>query len=120
MTVKKRFLIVNLFLLPRHLGSQGPSSEDLPVVVFCFWRRRGEGVLFSLSLAGNSGGLAWERHNSRKSSGIHFYKCVSYFRVSKQWPCGHHGLGFLTCAHMLMNAIAHGGCTVTVRVCTGS
>ena len=38
MTVKKSFFIVNLFLLPRHLGSQGPSSEDLPVVVFCFWR----------------------------------------------------------------------------------
>ena len=29
-------------------------------------------------------------------------------------------LGFLTCAHMLMHAIAHGGCTDTVRVCTES
>ena len=40
--------------------------------------------------------------------------CVQYFRESKLWygcPC----LGFLTCVQMLMHAIAHGGCTDTVR-----
>ena len=42
------------------------------------------------------------------------YQCVQYFPVSKQWrdcQC----LGVLTCAQMLMHAIAHEGCTDTVR-----
>ena len=49
----------------------------------------------------------------------HAYQCVQYFPVSKQWyacQC----LGSLTCAQMLMHALARGGCTDTVRVCTGA
>ena len=71
-------------------------------------------VLNSLSLAGNSGGLTWVRHSSRKSSATHWYQCVQYFCVSKQWY-GRQCLRFLTCVQMLMHAIAHGGCTDTVR-----
>ena len=44
----------------------------------------------------------------------HFYQCVQGFRVSKQWfrcQC----LGFFTCTQMLMRAIAHVGCSDTVR-----
>ena len=29
--------------------------------------------------------VTWVRHSSSKSSAIHYYKCVQYFRVSKQW-----------------------------------
>ena len=68
----------------------------------------------SLSLAGNSGGLTWVMHSSRKSSATHFCQRVQYFRLSRQW-CGCQGLGFLTCAQLLMHATAHGGCTDTVR-----
>ena len=39
--------------------------------------------------------------------------------MSRQWY-GSQRLGFLTCTQMLLHAIAHGGCTHTVRVCTGS
>ena len=39
--------------------------------------------------------------------------CV-VFRVSRRWY-GCQCLGFLTCTQMLMQAIAHGGCTDTVR-----
>ena len=75
-------------------------------------------VLFfctSLSFAGNSGGchLTWIRHSSRKSSKTHSFQCVRYFRVSIRWS-GCQCLWFLTCAHMLMQAIAHGGCTDTL------
>ena len=49
-----------------------------------------------------------------KSSATHFYLCVQYFPVSKQWY-GCQCLRFLTCAQMLMRAIAHGGGTDTVR-----
>ena len=41
-------------------------------------------------------------------------QCMQYFPVSKQWY-GCQCLGFLTCAQMLMQAIAHGGCTDSVR-----
>ena len=64
----------------------------------------------SLSLVGNSGRL----DSSRKSNATHSHRCVQYFRVSKQWyvcQC----LGFSTCAQILTHAIAHGGCTDTVR-----
>ena len=68
----------------------------------------------SLSRAGCTGHLTWVKHSSRKSSATHSYQCVQYFPVSKDWSdcqC----LGFLTCTQMLMHAIAHGGCTDTVR-----
>ena len=42
------------------------------------------------------------------------YRCVQYFHVSKQWY-GCQCLGFLMCVQMLIHAIAHGGCTITVR-----
>ena len=67
-----------------------------------------------MPLVGNSGHLTWVRHSSRKSSATHSYQCVQYFSVSRQWyscQC----LGFLTCTQMLMHAVAHGGCTDTVR-----
>ena len=44
----------------------------------------------------------------------HYLGIFVYFCVSKQWY-GCQCLGFLTCAPMLMNAIAHGGYTDTVR-----
>ena len=45
-----------------------------------------------------------------KSSATHCYQCVQYFPVSKQCYCCQ-CLGFLTCTHRLMRAIAHWGCT---------
>ena len=54
------------------------------------------------------------RRISRKSSATHSYRCVQYFPVSEQCY-GCQCLGFLTCTHMLMHAIAHRGCTDTVR-----
>ena len=39
----------------------------------------------------------------------HSYQCRQYFRVSKNGIYGRQCLGFLTCVHMLMHAIAHGG-----------
>ena len=67
-----------------------------------------------LSLAGNSGRLIRVRHIRLKSSATHSCQCVQHFPVSRQWY-GYQCLGFLTCAHTLMYAIAHGGCTDTVR-----
>ena len=67
----------------------------------------------SLSLVGNSDRLTCIRHKSHTSSATHFYPCVQYFCLSKQWH-GCQCLGFLTWAQMLMHAIAHGGCTDTV------
>ena len=58
--------------------------------------------------------LTWVRHSSCKSSATLFYQGVQYFRVSRHWY-GCQCLGFLTCTQMLMHAIAHGGCTDTVR-----
>ena len=80
---------------------------------FCFFST-------SLSLArGNSGRLSWVRHSSRRSSATHSYQCVQYFRVSKQWY-GCQCLGILTCAHMLMHAIAYWGLRGhRKRVCSG-
>ena len=68
----------------------------------------------SLSVARNLGRLTWIRHSSRKSSATHSYRCVQYFRLSKQWY-GCKCLGILTCTQMLMHVIAHAGCTDTVR-----
>ena len=68
----------------------------------------------SLSLAGNWGCLTWVRHSSSKMSATHSSKCVQYFRVSKQWY-GCQCLGLLTWAQMLVHAIAHRGCTDTIR-----
>ena len=42
------------------------------------------GSITLLSLAGDSGGLTWVRHNSRKSSSTRSCQCVQYFRVSFQ------------------------------------
>ena len=44
---------------------------------------------------------------SHKSSATHSNHYVWYFRVSKHW-CGCQCLGFLTCAQMLMHALANG------------
>ena len=81
----------------------------------------GRGVFFSFcflntsfSIRGSSGRLTWVNHSSHKSSATHFYRCVQYFRVSKQWY-GCQSLGFLTSAQMVMHAIAYAGCTDTVR-----
>ena len=49
-----------------------------------------------------------------KSSATHSYQCVRHFPVSKQCY-GCQSLGLFTCTQMLMHAIAHGGCTDTVR-----
>ena len=53
-------------------------------------------------------------YSSRTSSATHSYEYVQYFRLSKQ-RYGCQCLGFLTCAQMLMHAVAHGGCANTVR-----
>ena len=68
----------------------------------------------SLFLAGNLGRLSWVWHSSRKSCASHSYRSVQYFRESKPC-CGCWCLGFSPCTQMLMHAIAHGGCTDTVR-----
>ena len=71
----------------------------------------------SLSLAGNSGRLTRViRQSSRKSSAIYplllvcaaFCVCSINGMAARVWE-------FLTCAQVLMHAIAHGGCTDTVR-----
>ena len=80
------------------------NSSFFPLQVF----------ISSLFLVGNLDHLNWIRHSSRKSSPKHSYQCVQYFRVSEQ-GYGCRCLGFLTCAQMLMHAIAHRGCTDTVR-----
>ena len=63
---------------------------------------------------GNSGRFTWVKCSSVKSSGTDSYQSAQYFRAFKQWfscQC----LGFLlTCAQMLMHAIAHYGCTDSV------
>ena len=71
-------------------------------------------LIGSLSRVENSDHLTWVRHSSHKSSATHSYQSVWYFRVSKQWH-GCQCLGFLTCAQMLMQVIAHGGCSDTER-----
>ena len=53
-------------------------------------------------------------YNSRRNGTTHSYQCVQYFCVSEQWY-GCLCLRFLTCAQMLMHAIAHGGCMKTIR-----
>ena len=49
---------------------------------------------------------------SHKSGATHSYQCVQYYCVSKQWY-GCQRLGFLTCAQMLIHAMAHWGCVDT-------
>ena len=59
--------------------------------------------------------VTWVRHSSRKSSATHSCQCVEYFPASRQWyGCQH--LGLLMCAQIFMQAIAHRGCRVTVRL----
>ena len=72
----------------------------------------------SPSVAGNLGHLTWVRHCSHNSSATHSYQCVQYFPVSNNGGC--ESLGFLVCTQMLRHAIAHRGCTDTVRVYTES
>ena len=63
---------------------------------------------------GSLGHLTWVRHSSHKTSATHSCQCVPYFLASKQWydcQC----LGYLTYVQTLTHAIAHGGCTDTVR-----
>ena len=73
----------------------------------------------SLALTGNSGHLTRVSNSSRKSSATHSYQCVQCFRISKQWY-GCQTLEFVSCAQMLLHTTAHGGCTDTIRICTGS
>ena len=81
----------------------------------------------SLSLAGNVGHFTWLRHSSCKSSATHSCWCMTAAaRAALPTPvgacctfmCPNNGcqsLGFLTCAQLLMCAIAQGCCTDTVR-----
>ena len=64
--------------------------------------------------AGNSGLLTWVRHSSCGSHATLSCQRVQYFRLSQQ-RCICKCLGFLTCVQTLTHAIAHGGCTDTVR-----
>ena len=75
-------------------------------------------AFLSAGLAGNLGRLTWVRHNAAAAIAVlpteYSYRCMQYFHVSKQCY-GCQCLGFLTCVQMLIHAIAHGGCTNTVR-----
>ena len=73
-------------------------------------------VLYFIIPCGELGSpnLGKAAYSSRTSSATHSYEYLQYFRLSKQ-RYGCQCLGFLTCAQMLMHAIAHGGCTDTVR-----
>ena len=83
------------------------SSNKIGVVGFC--------CCFYFSVpCGKFGSPSLVRHSSCKTSATHFYQCVQYFRVSKQWY-GCQRLGFLTCTQMLVNVTAHLGCVDTVR-----
>ena len=68
---------------------------------FCFV------LVLRCALTGKLGRLTWVRHSSPRSNTTYSYQCVQYFRVSKQWY-GCTCLGFLTCAQLLLHAIAHG------------
>ena len=68
-----------------------------------------------LLLAGNSGRLTLERHNSRKSSATQLVTVCAVFTCVQTKVYGCLCLGFLTYAHVLMHAIARGSCTHTVR-----
>ena len=68
----------------------------------------------------NLGCLSWIQPSNHKSSATHYsYQRVQYFHVSRQWY-GCQCLGFLTCAQLLIQAIAHRGLyghCKTKRVC---
>ena len=69
----------------------------------------------SLSRAGNLGHLTWVRHSNCKSSATHSCHCEQHqFHLSRQ-RYGCQCVGFVTCMQMLMHAIAHMGCMVTIR-----
>ena len=70
----------------------------------------------SLSLVANLGRLTWAKCRNRKSSATHFYQCVQYFPLSKQWyMAAGVWVVILTCTQLLMHVIVHGGCINTVR-----
>ena len=56
-------------------------------------------------------GCGYRNHRNNAAQSC---QCVQHFCVSSQWY-GCECLGFLICAQMLMHAIAHRGCTDTVR-----
>lgn len=64
-------------------------------------------LALKLSLVGNLGHLTWVDCSSHKISATHSYQCVWYFRVSKE-RYGCQCFRSLTCAQMLVHAIAHG------------
>ena len=67
-----------------------------------------------MSLAGNWGRHTWVRYSSRSSSATRF--TISACGIFMPPNIGSfQRLGFLTCAQMLMHAIARGGCADTVR-----
>ena len=91
-----------------------PNEFLFAVVVVLF-------LSISLTLAGNLGRVTWVRRSSRKSSATHSCQCVCVcVCVCAVFPCVQtmvwlQCLGFLTCAQMMMHAIAHGGCMDSVR-----
>ena len=111
LTVHRQFCPTTLAHRPQTVlpnDTRSPSRDSVILYIIVFLPEP------SLPLAENSGRLTWVGHSSRKSSATHSCQCVQYFRVFKQWY-GCQCLGFLTCTQLLMRAIAHGGCTDTVR-----
>ena len=72
-------------------------------------------LLFCISCPSREIRVALPGFSSLKSDATRFCQWVQYFRVFKRrYSCQY--LGFLSYAQMLMNAIAHGGCTDTVSL----
>ena len=68
----------------------------------------------SLSHAGNSGHLSWVRLQLLQEQRYPLLPVHAVFLCVRQWH-GCQRLGYLTCAQMLMHAIAGRGCTKTTR-----
>ena len=66
----------------------------------------------SLSHAGNSGHLSWMRLQLHQEQRYPLLPLCAVFLSVRQWH-GCQCLGYLTCAQMLMHAIAGRGCTKT-------
>ena len=95
----------SLFVSPEEQDQTGPLEAVRPAATLLFstW----------FSLAGNSDRLTWVRHSSRKSSATNSYQ-YAVFSCILTMVYGCRCLGFLTCAQLLMHAMAHGVCTDTV------
>ena len=68
----------------------------------------------SLSHAGHSGRLSWVRLQLLQEQRYPLLPVHAVFLCVRQWH-GCQRLGYLTCAQMLMHAIAGRGCTKTMR-----